>query len=125
MSKKWFAVLLVLAAGCGQAPPPTGPAAEATTPDVEISIPEVSVSTTVPENTTLVSFSVPGMSCPEGCVAVVRSTLEQVPGVATVDVDFETKTATCKVDPHSFDAQTALAKLTSQDQFKTTTLVQQ
>jgi hypothetical protein len=30
---------LVLAAGCGQSPAPTGPAAEATTPDIEVSMP--------------------------------------------------------------------------------------
>ena len=62
MSKKWIAVLMVLAAGCGQAPPPTGPAAEATTPEVEVEIPAVSVSDTALENTKLVSFNVPGMS---------------------------------------------------------------
>jgi copper chaperone CopZ len=123
MNKTWLVVFTLLAVGCGEAPPPVGPAAEATTPEVEVTIPDVTVSEPVADGTTLVSFKVPGMSCPQGCVAVVRSTLEQVPGVAKVDVNFDSKTATLNVHPDSFDAQVALAKLTSQDQFKETTLV--
>jgi copper chaperone CopZ len=124
MNNKWLLVLTLCAAGCGQAPPPTGPAAEATTPEVEITIPEAGASVATPENTTLVSFKVPGLACPEGCVAVVRSELEQVPGVAKVEVNFDSKTATCNVNSDCFDAQAALAKLTAHDQFKDTTLVE-
>jgi hypothetical protein len=35
-----FVLGVVLAIGCGQSPPPTGPAAEATTPDIEVNIPD-------------------------------------------------------------------------------------
>lgn len=117
--------LLVLSA-CNGPPPPEGPAAEATTPDVEVTMPDISTSGTEPvaePKSMLVSFSVPGMTAQEN-ISEVRSTLSEQPGVAMVDVDFETKTATCSVDPSKFDAKIALEKLTNHDQFKGSTLIE-
>jgi len=48
--------------------------------------------------------------------------LESVAGVEKVEIDFDSKTATCQVNPEKFDAQVALTKLTEQDQFQQTSL---
>jgi copper chaperone len=42
-----------------------------------------------------IRYSVPGMSC-EHCERAVRSELEQVAGVESVDVDLETKLVTVR-----------------------------
>jgi copper chaperone CopZ len=58
-----------------------------------------------------VDFSVPDMSCPDGCAPVVKETLAKQPGAIDVIVDFEAKTATVAIDRDKFDAEQALAAL--------------
>ena len=41
----------------------------------------------------------------------MRSALADVPGVAQVSVDFDSKTATCDVDTDQFDGQVAIKAL--------------
>ena len=41
----------------------------------------------------------------------MRSALAEVPGVAQVSVDFDSKTATCSVDADQFDSQAAIKAL--------------
>lgn len=57
---------LVLLTACAGPPPPEGPAAEATTPDVEVTMPGAGGDSATEGNasnkTSLVKFSVPGMS---------------------------------------------------------------
>lgn len=45
-----------------------------------------------------VTLQVEGMSCAENCAPRVRMTLEQIPGVTAVVVDFDAKTAVCTLD---------------------------
>ena len=67
-----------------------------------------------------ISYSVPGMHCGH-CERAVRSELQQVPGVASVDVDLETKLVTVRgaglddaalvaaIDEAGYDAETVAA----------------
>ena len=107
-----LAVLLSGLVGCGAAPEPTGPAAQAPTDDIEITIDSPSSGSEVAAaNLEELRLEVPGMACEINCPPTVRKTLQEVPGVAKVDVDFATKTATCQVDKSKFDAAIAVEKL--------------
>lgn len=72
---------------------------------------------------TLVSFSVPGMTWPVGCIKAVRETLQGLPGVADVQIQFEDRIATCKVD-ETFDAEAAVAALAEDERFTETTILE-
>ena len=48
---------------------------------------------TMSQTTELLIYTVPGMSC-DHCRAAVTAEVEQVPGVASVDVDLDTKRVT-------------------------------
>lgn len=96
-------LLVVAALGCSSsAPAPAAP--ETTTAEAP--------AAALPANAQLVSFSVPGMTCAEGCAPIVKETLEDLPGVLQVNVDFETKTATCALEEsQQLDSDAALAAL--------------
>lgn len=113
MKKYFFAAMtLCLLSGCGEVPPPVGPAAEAPTADIEITIDSPTATVSTPnEELAKLEFSVPAMACEINCPPAVRKTLEDLPGVARVEVDFNTKTATCQVDQSKFDTNGAIASL--------------
>ncbi|MEO2023997.1 MAG: heavy metal-associated domain-containing protein [Pirellulaceae bacterium] len=46
-----------------------------------------------------------------GCASSVRGALSELPGVTDVTVDVASKTATCSIDPETFDQQAALDAL--------------
>ncbi|MCA9268529.1 MAG: cation transporter, partial [Planctomycetales bacterium] len=46
-----------------------------------------------------VTFSVPDMSCPDGCAVVVHDTLVATEGVKDCNVDFDNKLAVVSIDP--------------------------
>ena len=98
MPRLFAGLMLVVALGCSSASSPSAPdaaAAEAPAGDVQ-----------------LVSFSVPQMTCPGGCAPVVKATLEEMPGVVQCDVDFDSKTAICRVEKsQTLDSDAALAAL--------------
>jgi mercuric ion binding protein len=118
MKKFAFALLLALPLGCQPAAEkPAAPAAPATpAAPAEPAAPAAdsnSTSATATEATTQLVMAVEGMSCPLGCPPAVKTALEAVDGVETVDVNFDSKTATVKVDPGKFDQSKALEALTS------------
>lgn len=85
-------VLLAISSGCGQA--------------------TASASSQIdPESTVPVQIQVEEMNCAIYCKATVENTLFIQPGVAHVQVDFDSKIATCMVDPEQFDSSKALAAL--------------
>ena len=86
--------LIVVGSGCGQA---TSTAATGSEID--------------PASTTEVKFEVEGMNCAVYCKATVENALFVQPGVADVQVDFDTKIATCTVDPEQFNADKAIKAL--------------
>ncbi|VXB41091.1 conserved exported hypothetical protein [Flavobacterium sp. 9AF] len=51
-----------------------------------------------PENLATASFTIDGMTCPEGCAKVIENKLVGLEGVSEVKVDFENKTATITYD---------------------------
>jgi copper chaperone CopZ len=57
------------------------------------------------------------MQCPAGCPPLVKSTLESVAGVGTVEVDYQAKQARVQVDPDQFD-QTAAVQALSEAGFQ-------
>ena len=118
MKKFAFALLFALPLGCQPAaekpaaPAPETPAAAPTEPAAPAADSN-STSSTSDAATTQLVVAVEGMSCPEGCPPAVKTALEAVDGVATVDVNFDSKTATVKVDPAKFDQKKALEALTA------------
>lgn len=88
------AALLLALSGCGSS---------------ETAAPQASADSA--KNVNLISFTVPGMTCPHGCVAKVRETLATLPGVEKVEVDFESKTATCTLGGSDFDSGAAVKAL--------------
>lgn len=54
----------------------------------------------IAENATLakVEFNVEGMTCAVGCAAKIEKSLNNMDGIKTATVDFETKTATVEYD---------------------------
>ena len=64
-----------------------------------------------PASATQVSLHVDGMMCAESCAKTVESVLAAQPGVEIVAVDFEQARVTCKVDPQTFDVESAVAEL--------------
>lgn len=51
-----------------------------------------------PENLATASFSIEGMTCPEGCAKVIENKLAGLNGVSEAKVDFENKKATVTFD---------------------------
>ncbi len=105
--------------GCGERPAPVGPAAEASTAAIEITMdaPATESGSTASDGLlakselTKLEMEVPNMACEVNCPPAVRTALLELPGVAEVEVDFATKTATCRVDPSKFDSAGAIEKL--------------
>lgn len=54
--------------------------------------------TIAPENLATASFSIEGMTCPEGCAKVIENKLAGLNGVSDAKVDFENKKATVTFD---------------------------
>ncbi|WP_130735722.1 heavy-metal-associated domain-containing protein [Flavobacterium sp. J27] len=55
-------------------------------------------TTIAPENIATASFTIEGMTCPEGCAKVIENKLSGLNGVSEAKVDFENKTATVTFD---------------------------
>ena len=72
--------------------------------------------------TTLVKFSVPGITC-EGCAASVQEALSGCQGVASVEVDATTKVATANTTA-DFDPQTALDTLAADQRFVSSSIIE-
>ncbi|MCA9262779.1 MAG: heavy-metal-associated domain-containing protein, partial [Planctomycetales bacterium] len=114
----WVLVCLGLFVGCqpasntgGGDSAPAGDGGNATTAGDEMGAIELNEPTM---NTSVTKFAVKGMVCEEGCVATVKAKLQQLPGVQSVDVDFEAGTATV-VASDGFDRDAALQSITSID----------
>jgi periplasmic mercuric ion binding protein len=59
---------------------------------------EVTKKAIAPENLQTASFTVTGMSCPEGCAKMIESKLSATEGVQEAKVDFDKKLATISFD---------------------------
>ncbi len=68
----------------------------------------------VDPNTAVVTLDVEGMTCVDGCAALVRDKLAEQPGVSEVQVDFPRKKATFKIAKDKFDEKAALEAVKSQ-----------
>lgn len=56
------------------------------------------IEITNPENLATASFSIDGMTCPEGCAKIIENKLAGLEGVTDAKVDFENKKATVTFD---------------------------
>lgn len=67
---------------------------------VTIETTETAVKKDIADNATLakVEFNVEGMTCAVGCAAKIEKSLNNMDGVKTATVDFESKTATVEYD---------------------------
>lgn len=92
-------VLSVVAiVGCAQSSAPNAPVTSVS-----------ATAASVPANS--VSLDVTGMTCPNGCAAMVKETLEGQPGVTGVKIDFAAKRAEFATEPSKFDLAKALKAL--------------
>ena len=89
---------LVAVAGCN-------PAVETADTDAQ------PAASSIPADATTVSFNVPDMHCPHGCVGRVKEVLAGTEGVKACDVDFDNKLAIVAIDEVEFDKDKALANL--------------
>ncbi|NHN26662.1 heavy-metal-associated domain-containing protein [Flavobacterium jejuense] len=59
---------------------------------------ENNTTTVAPENLATASFTIDGMTCPEGCAKLIENKLASLNGVSEAKVDFENKKATVTFD---------------------------
>lgn len=59
---------------------------------------ENKATTIATENLATASFTIDGMTCPEGCAKVIENKLASLEGVSEAKVDFDNKTATVTFD---------------------------
>jgi copper chaperone CopZ len=77
----------------------------------DLPTPDVTPTTFNVPGAPTVEFSVPDMSCPEGCGVKTKEILAKQPGAKEVVVDFDSKTATVAIEEGKFDTEAAIAAL--------------
>lgn len=69
-------------------------------------------------NLTTVKFNVEGMTCAVGCAAKIEKSLNNMEGVATAKVDFESKTATIKYDVDQLNTKLLTERVVATGNYK-------
>lgn len=87
---------------------------------VTIDTTEVTTKKEISENATLakVEFNVEGMTCAVGCAAKIEKSLNNMDGIKTASVDFETKTAVVEYDVNQVNTELLAKRVVANGDYK-------